>query len=89
MTSLKVGDFISQGRRLQYCDLTYTVLKTVVFKGDGGYKGAQIIRNYTLTPATLEYYVVVANASIALDGAHTHENDSVVSDYEIPGASGV
>jgi len=40
-----------------------------------------------LAPATLEYHVVVANASIALNGAYTYENDSVVAYYETPGAS--
>lgn len=62
---------------------------TVVFKGDGGCNGALTLRNCTLTPATLEYRVVVANTSIALDNTYTYENDSVVSYYETPGTSSV
>lgn len=62
---------------------------TVVYKGDGGCKGALMLRTCKLTPATLEHHVVVANASISLDGAYTYEDDSVVAYYETPGASGV
>jgi len=60
---------------------------TVVFKGDSGCKGALTLRNCTLTPATLEYRVVVANSSIALDSAYTYEDDKVVSYYETPGTT--
>jgi hypothetical protein len=59
---------------------------SIVFKADGGCSGALTLRSCTLTPATLEYRVVVANASIALDSAYTYENDSVASHYETPGA---
>ncbi|KAK0616899.1 hypothetical protein B0T14DRAFT_254301 [Immersiella caudata] len=61
---------------------------TAVFKQDGGCKGTLTLRNCTLVPATLEYRVVVANSTVALDGRYTYHDDKVVSYHATPGGSG-
>ncbi|KAK0750858.1 hypothetical protein B0T18DRAFT_443495 [Schizothecium vesticola] len=59
---------------------------STVFNEKGGCAGTVEIRNCTLTPATLAYHVVVTNGTVALDGAYSYRNDSVVSYFETPGA---
>jgi hypothetical protein len=61
---------------------------STVFNEKGGCAGTIEVRNCTLTPATLAYHVVVTSGTVALDGAYSYRNDSVVSYFETPGSGG-
>lgn len=61
---------------------------TATFKHDRGCNGTLFLRNCTLTPATLEHRVVMANSSIALDDRYTYIDDKLVAHYETLGGSG-
>ncbi|KAM0199297.1 hypothetical protein ACHAQI_012109 [Fusarium lateritium] len=52
---------------------------TAKFKKHGQCKGNVAVRNCTMAPATLEYHVVIANGTIALDRGYTYEDDRLVN----------
>ncbi|KAM0190325.1 hypothetical protein ACHAPI_009577 [Fusarium lateritium] len=52
---------------------------TAKFKKHGKCKGNVAVRHCTMAPATLEYHVVIANGTIALDRRYTYEDDRLVN----------
>lgn len=63
--------------------------RATLFKEDVGCKGTSIIQQCRLVRVTLEYHVVVINATIALDERYMYEDHKVVTYYEsLPGSRG-